>query len=196
MTGERPRLADRRERWPVLASHHLHRDEWVVSLRADQVTAPGGGEAHRRLTLEHPGAAVVLALDDDHRVLCLWQYRHPAEHVFVELPAGLLDGGDEEQPLDVARRELLEEAGLHASEWTPLASFFPSPGISAERHHYFVARGLQPADRGDFEPALEEAEMEVGWVPFEDLHAAVVEGRLADAPLAVGVLLARARRIV
>ncbi len=193
---ETPPLADLPERWPVVSSKDLHRDDWVVALRADQVTAPdGSGEPHRRLTLEHPGAVVVLAADTENRVLCLWQYRHPAFRRFVELPAGLLDSAGED-PLEVAVRELREEAELQASEWTRLPSLYPSPGISAEVHHLFLARGLSAADRGDFVLEHEEADMQVAWVPFEDLYAAVVAGDLTDAPLVACVLLARARGLL
>ncbi len=145
-----PPLHDRPEQWPVVGSKDLHRDDWVVALRADRVTAPdGAGEPHRRLVLEHPGAVVILAADGDDRVLCLWQYRHPARHRFVELPAGLLDG-DGESPVDVAKRELREEAALRAADWTHLTSLFSSPGISAEVMHLYLARGLSEAYRGDF----------------------------------------------
>ena len=68
-------LADRPERWPVLETRDLHRDGWVVALRADTVTRPdSGGEApFRRIVLEHPVAVVVLAVDDDDRVVLLRQ---------------------------------------------------------------------------------------------------------------------------
>jgi ADP-ribose pyrophosphatase len=110
----------------------------------------------------------------------------------VELPAGLLDE-EGEDPLDVARRELREEVGLEAATWTPLASAWSSPGISSEVIHYFLARGLTEVDRGDFEPAHEEADMDVVRVPFAELHRAAVAGRLGDAPVLVAVLLAGAR---
>lgn len=191
-----PPLRDRPERWRVVASEDLHRDDWVVALRADLVEAPDAtGEPHRRLVLEHPGAVVVLAADDDDRVLCLWQYRHPAGHRFVELPAGLLDG-EAEDPLEVARRELREEASLSAGEWTHLTSVYSSPGISAEVMHLYLARRLSEADRGDFVLQHEEADMQVGWVPFADLLDAVVAGELTDAPLVTCVLLARARGLI
>jgi ADP-ribose pyrophosphatase len=187
-------IGDTPESWPVVESTDLHRDDWVMALRADRVHRPGDepGTAFRRLVLEHPGAVVVLALDDEERVVCLRQYRHPAQRRFVELPAGLLDE-EGEDPLDVARRELREEVGLEAAEWTPLTSAWSSPGISSELIHYFLARGLSETDRGDFEPAHEEADMEVLRVPFVDLHRAAVEGRLGDAPVLVAVLLAAAR---
>ncbi|MEX0429167.1 NUDIX domain-containing protein [Nocardioides sp. DS6] len=178
---------DADESWPVVESTDLHRDGWVMALRADRITRPEGGEPFRRLVLEHPGAAVVLAIDDEERVLCLRQYRHPAQRRFVELPAGLIDA-DGEDPLDVARRELQEEAAYVASDWRPLATAYSSPGISAELISYFLARGLTETDRGGFELEHEEADMEILWIPVDELVDAVLDGRARDAPLAVAVL--------
>lgn len=187
-------LQDEPVSWPVVATEDLHRDSWVMALRRDQVHAPDGGETFARLVLEHPGAVVVLAVDEQERVLCLRQYRHPAARRFVELPAGLLDAEGEE-PLDVARRELREEAGLEATDWVPLTAAYSSPGISEELIHYFLARGLSEVDR-DFDPEHEEAEMEVFWAPYDALYDAAVTGRVSDAPLVVAVLVAHAQGLV
>lgn len=185
-------VRDSAERWPVMSSTDLHRDDWVMALRRDTIRRPGSDEIFNRLVLEHPGAAVIIALDDDGRVLCLKQYRHPAGMRFVELPAGLLDA-DGEEPLEVAQRELREEASFAAATWLPLASAYSSPGILAERIHYFLATDLTPVDRGDFVLQHEEADMELMWVPFEDLLGAVLAGDVTDAPLIVAVLMVRAR---
>ena len=188
-------LADVAQQWPVSSTQDLHRDGWVVALRSDQVETPDGASA-RRLVMEHPGAAVILAVDDHDRVFVLWQYRHAAGRRFVEIPAGLLDGDPGEAPVEVARRELREEAQLQATSWTLLTSSYPSPGISAEVQHLFLARGLSPADRGDFELHHEEADMTSAWVPFAELHDAVLAGRVSDGPVIQAVLLARARGLV
>lgn len=167
---------------------------WVVRLREDHIQRPGHleEEPFARLVIEHPGAAIVLALDDRDRALCLWQYRHAVGERLVQLPAGLLDV-DGEEPLSVAQRELVEEAGYDAAEWTALGSLYSSPGITQETAHYFLARGLTEVGRGDFELEHEEAEMELGWVPFAELHEAVLAGRLRDAHLAIAVLMAGSR---
>ena len=187
-------LTDEPEAWPVASSTDLHRDDWVVALRSDRIQRPGHleEEPFRRLVLEHPGAVIILAVDDRERVLCMRQYRHAVERRLVELPAGLCDV-DGEDPLEVARRELLEEAELEAGEWTHLTSTYSSPGLSNELMHFYLARDLRPADRGDFELEHEEADMETFWVPYGDLVTAVLDGRIGDAPVVVAVLLARAR---
>src|SRR5919202_6339068 len=100
MPGE---LTDVPESWPVVDSRDLHRTDWVMALRLDTVHPPGDDRTFERLVLEHPGAVIVLAVDDRGRAYCLWQYRHPAQRRFVELPAGLLDA-EGEQPEETARR--------------------------------------------------------------------------------------------
>jgi len=186
-------LTDVEESWPVASSTDLHRDDWVVALRADWIRRPGtDGPDFRRLVVEHPGAVIVLAIDDHERVCCLAQYRHPAGRRFIELPAGLCDAPGEE-PLAVAQRELQEEAGLQAGAWTHLTSAYSSPGLSTELMHYFLARDLSPVDRGDFDLQHEEADMTLFWAPFGELYDAALAGRLTDAPLVLAVLFAQAR---
>ena len=189
-------LADQPGTWEVEDSKDLFRDDWVMALRADLIRPPEEGhEPLRRLVLEHPGAAVILAVDDDDRVFCLRQYRHAGGGTFVELPAGLCDESHEE-PIEAARRELREEGGLQATDWTHVTSAYASPGISAEVHHIFLARGISPADRGDFVPHGEEALMETRWVPREELRAAILDGRVADAPVMLALLTAEARGLL
>lgn len=187
-------LVDTPESWPVVRTEDLHRDAWVVALRADEVTRPGADdeEPFRRVVLEHPGAAVILAVDDDERVFCLAQYRHPAQRRMVELPAGLCDVAGED-PVETARRELVEEAGLEAAEWTHLASTYSSPGISNEVMHVYLARGLSEVDRVHFTAVHEEADMTEHWVPFAELREAALAGRVTDGPLVTATLLAQAR---
>lgn len=188
-------LRDVPESWPVESSTDLHRDGWVLALRSEQVTRPGavGEAAFRRLVVEHPGAAVVLAIDDADRVLCIRQYRHPAQHRLIELPAGVCDHAGED-PLEVAQRELREEAAFQAERWTHLLSTFSSPGYSAERIHYYLAEGLSETDRGDFVLAHEEADLEVLWVPFSDLVDAILAGDVTDGPVVHAVLAVQVLR--
>lgn len=190
-------LSDTRETWPVIASEDLYRGAAPFAVRSDRLHHPGDSpeEAFDRVVVEHPGAAVVLAVDEAERVLVVRQYRHPVEHRLVELPAGLLDKPGED-PEEAARRELVEEAGYQAGSWTHLGSTFSSPGITAEVIHLYLARDLVPADRGDFEPRHEEADMELLWVTFADLLDGVLSGRTTNAPMVNAVLLARARGLV
>lgn len=184
-----PTVSDSPESWPVESTRDLYRGDWIVSLRADVVRRPGAPDepAFERWVLEHPGAVVVLAVDDRERVCCLRQYRHPAQGRFVELPAGLRDT-DGEDPLETARRELREEAELEAGDWRELIDLYPSAGITSERQIVFLARDLRHADRGDFALEHEEADMERLWVPVDDLVDAVLAGRVNESPISAAVL--------
>ncbi len=161
----------------------------VWDVRSDAV-AYGDGEITRQY-VDHPGAAAIVAIDDEQRVLLIQQYRHPIRHRDWEVPAGLLDV-EGESPLQTAQRELAEEADLQAAHWEPLVSVFTTPGGNDEVVHLFLARGLSPV--GVAHPREdEEADIRLEWVPLTDAVTGVLEGRLRNGILAVGVLAAAER---
>ena len=181
--------ADRPESWPVHEVERIWKGSAPFSVRRDIISAPDRPEeTFGRLVLEHPGAAVILAVDERERVLVLHQYRHPASIRFVELPAGLLDV-EGEDPVEAARRELREEGLVLAERWTHLFTTYSSPGLSSEAIAYFLAQDLSAApDRGDFEPAHEEADMTLAWEPVDDLLEGIRAGRITDGPTAQALL--------
>jgi len=182
-------LFDQPESWPVHATEEIWRGSAPFSVRRDLISTPAvPDEQFGRLVIEHPGAAVVLAIDAEERALVLRQYRHPTGIRFVELPAGLLDFEGEDILL-AAKRELREEALLVAETWSHLATTYPSPGLSSEKIEIYLAEDVsQASDRGGFVPSHEEADMTVSWVSVDDLVDGVLAGRLADGPLALAVL--------
>ena len=159
------------------------------SVRRDLISVPGRPEEQfGRLVLEHPGAVMVLALDEQERALVVEQYRHPARMRFVEFPAGLLDAEDED-PVLAAQRELREEGLVLAERWTHLMTTYSSPGLSSERISLYLAEGLTPApDRGGFVLEHEEADMTVSWVALDELLDGVRAGRITDGPTAQALL--------
>ncbi len=186
MTGP----ADSPEEWPVHEVEVIWDGQAPFSVRRDLISVPGRPEERfGRVVLEHPGAVVVLAVDEDERALVLHQYRHPASMRFVELPAGLLDRPGED-PEVAARRELQEEALLLAETWTHLLATYPSPGLSSERIDIYLATGLSAApDRGEgFHLHHEEADMTTSWVPVRELLDGFLAGRLTDGPLGHAVM--------
>lgn len=196
MPDERP-VQDEPQQWPVESSEDVYRSKAPFALRSDVVRRPGDHDEapFTRVVVTHPGAVVILALDEEDRAVCLRQYRHAVGMRLLELPAGLLDKPGEE-PLLAAQRELQEEAGLSASSWTPLGSTWSSPGFAEEKIHYFLARGLTDVGRGDFELVHEEADMETLRVPYAELLDALLDGRVQDGPVLQAVLLAKVRGLV
>lgn len=132
--------------------------------------------------LVHPGAAVVLPLLDDGRVVLISNYRVAIGQELLELPAGTLDPS--ESPADCARRELAEETGYQAEELQHLVSFYSTPGICNEQLHAFVARGLRAGQsRRDPGERIRNRPMEYGAA-----LRAIGSGRIVDGKT-IAVLL-------
>jgi len=140
------------------------------------------GRRHARQIIRHPGAAVVLPVLEDGRVVLIRNYRIAVEETLVELPAGTLDPGEE--PVETARRELAEETGYRARGMELLAAFYSSPGILDERMHLFLATGLAPG-----EPDLQGGEqIEMLVVPWREAMEMVRNGAIRDAKTVAGLL--------
>jgi len=142
--------------------------------------------------VDHTGAVAVLALDDHDRVLLIQQYRHPIAAREWELPAGLMDT-EGESGLETAKRELLEEVDLAASDWHLLTELTTTPGGSSECIRVFLARGLSQVEH-DYERTGEEVDMRLEWVALDDAVTAALERRMQNGVLIAGVLAADAAR--
>jgi len=150
------------------------------------------GTTITREFVNHTGAVAVLAMDERDRVLLIKQYRHPVRLRDWELPAGLLDVANE-SPLVAAQREFAEETDLQAESWHVLSEMLTTPGGSNEAIRIYLARGV--SDTGDtFERDAEEAGIELRWVPLEDAVDAVLDRRIQNSILCVGLLAAQLGR--
>ncbi|HEX6684046.1 MAG TPA: NUDIX hydrolase [Candidatus Limnocylindrales bacterium] len=163
----------------------------------DRVTMPDG-QVVTRDVVEKRGAVGVVALHDDGRVVLVRQYRHPVRQYLWELPAGLIDVDGEELP-DVARRELMEEADLHAGRVEHLIDLYLSPGFTNERIRIFLATGLTEVPDGDRHTReAEEADMQVRSVPMAEALEMIMKGEITNAASVAGLLaaeiLARAKQ--
>ena len=131
-------------------------------------------------------AAVILPLDGDH-VILVDQYRVPVGSRVLELPAGLIgdeDGTEGEDPLDAARRELVEETGYEARHWQDCGTFLSSPGLTGESFTLLKATGLTRVGDGG---GTEAEDITVHRVKLADLPAFIAAMR--DAGMAIDVRL-------
>jgi 8-oxo-dGDP phosphatase len=158
----------------------------IFALRGDEVRMPGGSTA-RREVVEHYGAVAIVALDDEGNIVLVYQYRHPLGRRLWELPAGLLDLGDEAPHLTAAR-ELEEEVGLAAEDWRVLVDVDTAPGFSDESVRVFLATGL--TDIGRPEAHDEEADLTVSRVPLSKAVQMVLDGEIANSLAVCGILAA------
>ncbi len=162
----------------------VHFQGRVISVTTDEVLLPNGHQASLEV-VHHPGGAVAVAIDAQQRVCLLRQYRYVAGGWLWELPAGKLEPG--EPPLETARRELTEEAGVRAAHWRSLGTYLSSPGVFSEILHLFLATDIEPATA-----AHEQAEViEVHWLPFEQACLWAESGEISDGKTAIGLLRAR-----
>lgn len=166
----------------TLSSKTVYRGR-LLDVREDEVRLPDGSTS-RREYIVHPGAAVMLAMPDAGSVVIERQYRYALRSHVYELPAGKIDPG--EDPLDTAKRELLEETGYRAREWRHLLSTYPVVGYSNERIEIYLARELEQVGH-----ALEDGEfLDVLVVPLAEALDWVRSGRIQEAKTIMGLLLA------
>jgi ADP-ribose pyrophosphatase len=142
-----------------------------------------GGKVFRRQLVKHPGAVVIVPILEDGKVIFERQFRFSVGDYILELPAGTLEEG--EDPLECARRELLEETGYIAEDWEKVAEFYLAPGYSTEYMHLFFARGLKFWGR-DLD---EDEDIEVLSLSREEILRSIERGEIRDAKSLVGSLL-------
>jgi ADP-ribose pyrophosphatase len=111
----------------------------LFSFVAEDITLPNGKRTEMAL-VRHPGSTGIVPLFDDGTIAMVSQYRHPIGDYLLEIPAGTMEHG--ESPLNCARRELEEEVGLVAREFTEMAQVYILPAYSDEKIHVYLARGL------------------------------------------------------
>jgi len=155
----------------------------VIELGLETVVLPTGKRCQLEI-IRHPGGAAVLAIDDQDRVCLLRQYRHAAGGWIWELPAGKIDHG--EPPEETARRELAEEAGVSAEEWSYLGKMASSPGSLTEVVHLYRAGKLGETD----DNVQADEALEVHWVGVEEALSWVGDGTIYDAKSVIALLMA------
>ena len=158
----------------------------IIDVRTDTFRYSDGAEAEREI-VAHPGAVAIVAHGDG----VVWLVRQPREAVgdpeMLEVPAGKLDV-EGESHLECAKRELEEEVGLRAQEWSEWKRFFTSPGFAEEEVTIFEATGLSAIS--DFEPDPEERIEIVMW-PLTELGGAIEACHDSKTLIALQILRAK-----
>ena len=150
----------------------------------DRVILPNGNETGRDY-IKHLGAVCVVPVTEDNKVVVERQFRYPADKVFTEIPAGKLDSAEEDR-LDAAKRELMEETGYTADEWTWIGDLYSAVAYSNELISMYLARSLHKGERH-----LDADEfLNVALVPIEELVKQVMDGEITDAKTQAGILKA------
>lgn len=160
--------------WKTLASRTVYENRWM-RVREDDVVGPHGEGIYGVVEMQHP-AVFVVALDAEDRVCLVSLSRYATGGRSLEVPAG---GSDGEDPLVAAQRELAEETGFAAADWTLLGSMNALNGIANAPEHVFLARSLRRV--ADAAPSQgEEGIDEVQWMPFGEVLELIAAGRITD----------------
>jgi ADP-ribose pyrophosphatase len=152
----------------------------MIEVAVETVEMPNGMQVELEI-IRHPGGAAAVALDEQERVCLLRQFRHAADGWLWELPAGRIE--PDEEPRLTATRELAEEAGVSADDWTDLGPMHSSPGVFTEVIHLWLARGLSQG-----EPAQHADELiEIHWLPLSQALDWCNDGTITDAKTLIGL---------
>lgn len=153
----------------------------IINLRLDDIELPNHEPATREV-VEHPGGVCIAALTEQNHLLLVNQYRYPYKKELLELPAGKLTLG--EDPLECAKRELMEETGASGESYRFLGPLYPSPGYCDEIIHMFFTRvSAQGAPHPDSDEFLEVIK-----IPLEKAVDMVLSGNIADAKTQAAIL--------
>ncbi len=158
----------------------------IIRVEHWHVRLPNGEVALREVAC-HPGASAIVALDEQGNVILVRQHRIAVGRLTLEIPAGKLDGPDED-PFLCAQRELSEETGLTAAHWQKLTVLETTPGFCNERIHLYLATGLQ---EGKTHPDEDEF-VAVTRMPLSEAVARVMDGSFRDGKTALGLMMAKA----
>ena len=159
-------------------------DGVILHIYKDSVLLPNGNRSVRE-TMRHMGSVGIVPVTDDGKVIIERQYRYPLDEVITEIPAGKLDSPEEDR-LEAAKRELLEETGITADEWIHMGDYHPAAAYTDERLSMYLARGLhfgeQKLDDDEF--------LNVEAVPMESVVEEIMSGKITDGKTQVAILKA------
>ena len=173
--------------WKTKSSKAIYENPWI-SLTEHQVLNPSGGDGIYGEIHFKNYAIGIIAIDENDDVFLVGQYRFPLKQYSWELPegGGPLDGN----PLDSAKRELLEETGLVAKEWQEVLRMHLSNSVSDELGILYLANNFE-----QFEAEPEETEqLEVKKIPFEEAYQMVINGEITDSLSVAGILRVKLMR--
>lgn len=153
----------------------------IITVTVDTVELPNGNIAKREV-IGHPGGVAVLPITASEEVVMVRQFRYPYNEELLEIPAGKLERG--ENPLDTGKRELMEETGVQAGEYTYLGVMYPTSGYCAEKIYMYAATDLE-----FFDQHLDEDEfLNIEILPFDEVLSKVLSGEIRDGKTQIAVL--------
>lgn len=170
--------SDEQMRWQVLSSEYVVREPWMT-VRKDRLQLPDGRIKDGYWSLEYPDWINIIALTTEGKFIFERQYRHGLDVVEWEIPAGVIEQGEE--PLHAAQRELMEETGFGGGEWQPFMETCQNPGTCNNITHTFLARGVEHRGKQHFD-ATED--LDVYFLTEADVRAILDRDKIKQSMMA------------
>ncbi|MGN5955588.1 NUDIX hydrolase [Sphingobacterium lactis] len=163
------------EKWKVLDSKYIIQRPWAT-LRIDRLEMPSGHIKEEYYVLEYPTWVNMIGITEDNQILFVRQYRHGAQTIMVELPAGVVEDG--EDPEVAARRELLEETGYAFDDCEYICELFANPATSGNLTYTYLLKGGKKVQ----EQQLDDSEdIEVVLMNIEEAKQFLFDNKIGQA---------------
>lgn len=167
--------------WTLLRSKKVYDNPWIKIEHHDVVTPTGTEGIYGKVHFKNYAIGII-PLDQDMNTWIVGQYRYPLDEYSWEIPMG--GGPIGGSVLESAQRELKEETGITASEWTSLMTLHPSNCVSDEKAFIYLAQDLSFG-----ETSFDETEdLVIKKLPFAQLYEMVMIGEITDAISIAGIL--------
>jgi 8-oxo-dGTP pyrophosphatase MutT (NUDIX family) len=178
-----------RNPWTTLSSRIAYSNSWL-DLREDQVLRPDGKPGIYGVVVIRPSVGI-LAFNYQNEIALVGQWRYPNNRYGWEIVRGGSSEGETDL-LAVARRELREETGYDAAQWSTLGSVDVNNGITTDVQHLFVARDLE--FHGVHQDPVEE--IETRWLPFDEAVRMAIDGGITEVCSVAAILRYAMRRLI
>lgn len=169
-------------KWRIVSSEYIIKRPWLTA-RRDTVELPDGRINPEYYVLEYPTWVNVTAITKDGEMVLVRQYRHALGQTNFEIVAGVLEGNEE--PLEAAKRELMEEAGYGGGEWKEIACISANPSTTTNLTHCFLATGVEKVSQQHLD-ATED--IEVYLFSQEEVKAMIQRGEFVQSLMLVPLL--------
>jgi ADP-ribose pyrophosphatase len=176
----------------TVSSQIIHRGKFL-DFKEDiiEIQTPGETVHGVRQYMIHPGGVCIIPVLDNGKIILEKQFRKPLDKYIFEIPAGKIDPGEIDK-LETAKRELQEETGYTAKNWTYLGEIYPCPGYSTEVLYIYLAKNLvagnQSLDYGEF--------IELEYLSLEEIDNKISSGEIPDSKTISSIYLYKLKILI